>query len=45
MHQNLTHQEYAKLLNKIGNVYMPVQKPKKKLNLKQIFYLKKNNYK
>ena len=45
MHQNLSHDEYAKLLNKIGNSYMPVQKTKKKLNLKQIFYLKKKGYK
>ena len=43
MHGTLSHDDYAKLLNKVGNTYMPVEKKKKKkLTIKQIFFLKKN---
>jgi hypothetical protein len=41
MHQNLSATEHTKLLNKIGNSYMPQEPKKKKLTLKQIFFLKK----
>ena len=38
----LSHEEYAKLLNKVGNSYMPVEeKKKKKMTLRQIFFMKK----
>ena len=33
--------EYTALLKKVGNSYLPAEKPKKKMTLKQIFFLKK----
>ena len=33
--------EFTALLKKVGNTYLPAEKPKKKLTLKQIFFLKK----
>ena len=44
MHGTLSNDEYAKLLNKMDKSYMPVEKKKKKMTLKQIFFLK-NKYK
>tara|TARA_B110000285_G_C15097588_1_gene603016 strand:+ start:674 stop:823 length:150 start_codon:yes stop_codon:yes gene_type:complete len=44
MHGTLSHDEYSKLLNKLPNSYMPPTPKKKKLNLKQIFFLKKKGY-
>ena len=44
MHGTLSHDDYAKLLNKMEKSYMPVEKKKKKMTIKQIFFLK-NKYK
>jgi len=41
MKSRLTIDEYNALIKKIGNSYMPEEKKKPKLSLKQIFFLKK----
>jgi len=42
MYQNLSNEDYARVLKQIGTKYMPPEeKKKKKLNLKQIFIIKK----
>ena len=42
MYQNLSNEDYEKILKIIGKKYMPPEeKKKKKLNLKQIFIIKK----
>ena len=41
MYQNISNENYNKMLIKIGKAYMPPEpKKKKKLNLRQIFFLK-----
>tara|TARA_R110002167_G_C12587550_1_gene643939 strand:+ start:791 stop:934 length:144 start_codon:yes stop_codon:yes gene_type:complete len=41
-YQTLTLDEHSALLNKVGNTYMPKEeKAKKKLTLKQLFFIKK----
>jgi len=41
MHAKLNNEEYAKLLNRARPRWMPQEPKKKKLNLKQIFMMKK----
>ncbi len=41
MHAKLNNEDYAKLLNKARPRWMPKEPVKKKLNLKQIFIIKK----
>ena len=42
MYQNLSNEHYARIMKQIGKKYMPAEeKKKKKLNLKQIFIIKK----
>tara|TARA_R110001632_G_scaffold9606_1_gene36690 strand:- start:121 stop:258 length:138 start_codon:yes stop_codon:yes gene_type:complete len=40
MYQNISNENYNKMLIKIGKAYMPPEPKKKKLNLRQIFFLK-----
>jgi len=40
-YQNLSVDDYNALLAKVGKAYMPPEKKKPKLTLKQIFFLKK----
>ena len=40
MKSRLTVDEYNALIKKIGNSYMPEEKKKPKLSLRQIFFLK-----
>ncbi len=41
MHAKLNNEDYAKLLNRARPRWMPKEPVKKKLNLKQIFIIKK----
>lgn len=42
MHLTLNNDDYNKMLIKVGKSYLPPEpKKKKKLNLRQIFFLKK----
>jgi len=42
MYNKLNLKEYEVIMNKVGKSYMPKEKKKPKLTLKQIFFLKKN---
>ena len=41
-YQRLSVEEHSAMLKKVGNIYMPKEEPKKKkLTLRQLFFLKK----
>jgi hypothetical protein len=41
MYSKIDNKNYEKLMNKVGKSYMPQEKKKPKLTLKQLFFLKK----
>ena len=42
MYSKLDNKQYEVIMTKVGKSYMPKEKKKPKLSLRQIFYLKKN---
>jgi len=42
MYTKMDNKTYEKLMTRVGKSYMPKEKKKPKLTLKQLFFLKKN---
>tara|TARA_R110002167_G_scaffold222907_2_gene427889 strand:+ start:219 stop:365 length:147 start_codon:yes stop_codon:yes gene_type:complete len=40
MHTKLNHNEYNAMMEKVGKTYLPPEKKKKKLTMKQVFIIK-----
>ena len=45
MHQNLSPKELAKLLDRVGQSYLPKESKKKKMTTQQIFIMSNNKKK